>query len=98
MPDAPAQAEIDHLLEFVGASRCTFIRNGTRYAASEAKAHLQMKYRFAKLRLGSAEDFIRYLASGSSVSGEPYHVNCDGADLLAGDWLGEELRRYRQSK
>ncbi|HVO89372.1 MAG TPA: DUF5329 domain-containing protein [Casimicrobiaceae bacterium] len=98
MPDAGAQAEIDHLIDFVGGSRCTFIRNGTVYAAPEAKAHLQMKYRFAKLRLSTADDFIRYLASGSSVSGQPYHVNCDGSELLAGDWLTEELRRYRQSK
>jgi hypothetical protein len=94
-PDEPAQAEIDHLMDFVGTSHCTFIRNGTMYAAPEARAHLEMKYRFAKMRLSTADEFIKHLASGSSSSGEAYHVRCEGTELLAGDWLTAELKRFR---
>ena len=39
-PDLAAQAEIDHLLDFVGASSCTFVRNGTPGTAAEARDHL----------------------------------------------------------
>jgi Family of unknown function (DUF5329) len=95
--DAKAQAEIDHLLDFVGASNCTFFRNGSSYPSAEAKDHLQMKYRFAGSRVSTAEEFIEYLATGSSVSGEPYHVTCGKQDVPAGAWLADELRRYRKA-
>ena len=95
IPDQPAQAEIDHLLDFVGASNCRFERNGSTYDASAARSHLVMKYRFARFRLSTADEFVKYLASGSSESGQPYRVECDGKEQLAGDWLTSELRRYR---
>jgi len=93
----PGEDEIDHLLQFVGSSPCTFIRNGTEYAADKARDHLQSKYRFVGSRISTAEEFIRYLATQSSMSGEPYHVHCGKADALAGVWLTTELNRYRKS-
>jgi hypothetical protein len=94
---ADAKDEIDHLLQYVAASSCTFVRNGSEYPADKAREHLAGKYRFAASRISSAEDFIQYLATKSSLSGEPYHVKCGKADALSGAWLTAELNRYRSS-
>jgi len=97
-PDASAQREIDHLLEFVARSSCTFVRNGADYPASKAGEHLAGKFRYAASRIATAEDLIRDLASRSSVSGQAYRVKCGKADMPAGVWLTEELQRYRESR
>lgn len=97
-PDASAQREIDHLLEFVAGSSCTFVRNGTDYPAQKAREHLAGKFHYAASRIATAEDFIRDLASRSSVSDEAYRVKCGKVDMPAGVWLTEELRRYRESR
>ena len=94
--DADARNEIDHLLNFVGTSSCTFVRNGTEYAADKAREHLASKYRFVGARISTADEFIKYLGTGSSMTGEPYHVKCGKTDLLSGVWLGDELARYRK--
>jgi Family of unknown function (DUF5329) len=60
-----------------------------------ALKHLQTKYGYAKGHVGSAEDFIRLAASRSSMTGEPYLVRCGTSQFLSGDWLTDELRRYR---
>jgi hypothetical protein len=95
-PDATAEREIDHLLDYVAASNCTFMRNGESFPAIKAREHLAMKYRFARSRLATAEDFIKYLATESSSSGDPYRIVCDRKEAPAGPWLTAELRRYRQ--
>ena len=91
-----AKDEIDHLLNFVAASSCTFIRNGTEYPSDKARDHLASKYQFAGSRITTAEEFIRYLATESSMSGEPYHVRCGKTERLSGVWLTTELQRYRK--
>ena len=96
-PDAVAQNEIDHLLEYVAGSSCTFVRNGDEFPATKARDHLATKYRFVGGRISTAEEFIQYLATGSSVSGEPYHVRCGNVDALSGPWLTAELHRYREA-
>jgi len=96
-PDAQAQREIDHLLEFVGTSNCTFVRNGEAHPAADAREHLASKYRFARSRIGTADDFIRHLATASSSSGEAYKIVCAGKEGLAGPWLTGELERYRKA-
>lgn len=95
--DAPAQREIDHLLEFVATSPCLFVRNGTEYPADKAREHLASKYQFSGSRIATAEDFIKYLATESSVSGERYHVKCGKTDALTGVWLTDELTRFRKT-
>jgi hypothetical protein len=94
-PGPVASDEIDHLLAFVAASSCTFVRNGGEYDALKAREHLADKYRFAGNRISTAEEFIQYLATKSSFSGEPYHVRCGSDDALSGAWLTAELKRYR---
>jgi len=87
--------EIQHLLDYVGASGCTFVRNGVEADAAAAREHIRAKYEFAKSHVSSAEDFIRLAASRSSMTGEPYVVRCGASRFLSADWLTEELRRYR---
>jgi hypothetical protein len=94
--DGAAKDEIDHLLNFVGTSSCTFVRNGTEYPAEKAREHLAGKYEFAGARISTAEQFIEHLATGSSMSGQPYHVKCGKTDALTGVWLANELARYRK--
>jgi Family of unknown function (DUF5329) len=89
--------EIDHLLNYVAASHCTFVRNGSEYAADEARDHLVDKYRFVGTRIATAEQFIEYLGTKSSLSGQPYHVRCGEHDELSAVWLGAELKRYRSA-
>jgi hypothetical protein len=96
MPDDAAQHEIDHLLDFVAASKCTFVRSGERFDAAAARDHLAMKYRLTKFRLSTAEEFVQYLATASSTTGEPYMVICNQKERPAGAWLTDELHRFRK--
>ena len=89
--------EIEHLLSFVAQSGCIFERNGNQYDPVEAREHIQRKYNHIRDRISTTEDFIRYAASESSISGKKYHATCNGETITSGDWLSKELERYRQS-
>ena len=96
--DAAAQAEIAHLLAYLGTSGCEFQRNGTWYSSKEAQAHLEKKtqYLAKHSQIGSAEDFIDKAASASSMSGQPYLVRCAPDQAVpSGVWLRAELVRFR---
>jgi len=95
-PDDAAQHEIDHLLDFVAASNCTFVRSGEKFSSQQARDHLAMKYNFVKFRLSTADEFVKYLATESSTTGEPYMVICDRKERPSGAWLSDELRRFRK--
>jgi hypothetical protein len=95
--ETSAKGEIDHLLNFVATSSCTFVRNGTEYPPDKARDHLASKYQFAGSKITTAEEFIKYLATESSMSGELYHVKCGKTDVLTGVWLTEELTRFRKA-
>ena len=43
------------------------------------------------------QEFIKYLATESSMSGELYHVKCGKTDALSGVWLTAELNRFRKA-
>ena len=47
-----------------------FLRNGSEYDAQRAADHLRLKLRYAGDRVKTAEDFIVYCATASSMSGE----------------------------
>ncbi len=93
------EREIDHLLEFIEHSGCTFVRNNSVYSGVRAKEHIQKKYTRIKKRKKelSAEQFISYAASRSSLSHKPYLVHCGAETMSSERWLLEELGRYRQS-
>ena len=88
--------EIQHLMVFIAGSECRFIRNGREYGPEEARKHIQKKYEYARSRIKTTEDFIRGVASKSSMSGKSYKIRCKDQTMLCADWLGAELQRFRQ--
>ena len=92
---ADSASEIDHLLGFIEGSRCTFVRNGKEYDAAAARAHIEGKHDYAKRWIQTAEQFIEYAATKSSISGDRYRVICAGREELSSDWLTRELARFR---
>lgn len=97
-PDARTLDEINHLLDFIKSSQCDFNRNGTWYKASEAADHINTKYEYVlgKGFVGSSDDFIKYAATKSSMSGKKYVVRCgDNGIMDSSDWLHKELAAFR---
>ncbi len=94
--DAPSeQAKIAYLLDAVASSDVVFIRNGSEYTGTQARDHLKVKLDAAGGSILTAEDFITYIASASSVTGSPYRVRMkDGTQLEAEQWLRAALARY----
>ena len=88
--------EIDHLLGFIAASPCAFLRNDVAYDGAQAVAHIKDKYEYYKSDIHSAEDFIRLAASKSMASGRPYLVRCDAVTTPAAEWLNRELAAFRR--
>ena len=93
---ASPEAEIDHLLNFIAASPCAFIRNGVAYDSAQAVDHIKDKYDYYRSDIRSAEDFIALAATKSAMSGKPYLVECDGTIEPAADWITRELAAFRQ--
>lgn len=96
---AEPEEEIEYLLDAVGSSGCTFVRNGKQHDAEDAEDHLRMKYRRGKRYAPTTEKFIERLASASSMSKKPYHIECPGDDvMLTGEWLKAKLDDYRSEQ
>jgi len=93
----PSQAsiEIEHLLQFVASSGCTFHRNGSDHDSVDAADHMRLKYGRGKRYADTAEHFIDRLASKSSWTGKTYTVTCADQTEPSGEWLSRELGRYR---
>ncbi|WP_444915538.1 DUF5329 family protein [Microbulbifer sp. TRSA007] len=90
--------EINHLMEFVSASECTFIRNDSEHTSQEAVEHMEKKYKYFSNKIDSAEDFIRLSATKSTFSGKLYHIQCaDKPKEESQRWLLNELARYRET-
>jgi hypothetical protein len=97
----PAEArKIEALIAAVAAQRdAVFIRNGSEHTAAQAAAHLRLKWTNAGGRIRTAEDFIRYCASKSSLTGRKYRIRfADGREVDAGDFFRAELRRIEAKK
>ena len=93
-----ADVEIRQLLDYLERSGCVVYRNGSWYSASDARAHLEKKYRYLldKSWVDTTEDFIDRAATASSMSGKPYQVQCDGQKpVSSAEWLTTELQRLR---
>ncbi len=87
--------EIVHLLDYIEQSGCSFNRNGDVYSAARAREHIQQKYEYLKKKIRTTEDFISYAATRSSITGSSYQVVCSGVAMKSGDWLLQELARFR---
>lgn len=94
---ASPEAEIDHLLGFIAASPCSFIRNGVAHDGVEAAAHIEDKSDHYRHDIRSAEDFIALAATRSALSGKPYLVTCGETAEPAADWIARELGAYRRN-
>ena len=97
-PETRVQAEVNPLLDSVATPGCQFNRNGSWHAGTEARGHLRKKYDYlVKRRLvTTAESFIERAATGSSMSGRDYLVQCgDGRPVASALYLKEQLLRYR---
>jgi hypothetical protein len=85
--------KIDFLLSKIESSNLTFIRNGKSYTGKDARNHLQNKIDYAGNRLTTADDFINYIASNSSITGRSYYVKTsDGKKMEARQWLEDTLK------
>lgn len=98
--DAREQARIDFLLSRVESSAgIKFIRNGTEHDGKAAAAHLREKLAYAGARIATAEEFIKYCASESSLTHRKYKVRqADGTILDAADYFRAELRKFDASR
>jgi hypothetical protein len=92
---ADMQAEIRHLLRYIENSGCEFERNGTVYDSKKARSHIERKYDYIESRVDETEDFIKYAATQSSMSGRKYQVTCNGKRQTSAEWLYDELSEYR---
>ena len=98
-PDQQTQDEIQYLLQKVEHSGCEFYRNGSWHPGPEARAHLARKYQAvdAKGLIRTTDDFVRRVASESSLSATPYRVRCGKTEPVSSEtWFRQELARYRQ--
>jgi transketolase C-terminal domain/subunit len=95
---APTDAQkIESLIQAVANLRgAVFIRNGSEHSPREAADHLRLKWKNAGGRVKTAPDFIRFCATGSSLSGKPYQIRLEnGRTVPARDWLWSELKRMK---
>ncbi len=88
---------IGYLINHVGKSNATFIRNGVSHTSAEAVAHIKAKYEHFKGEIKTPEDFIHLAASKSLLSGKPYLVRTpDGNEMHLDAWLTDALKHHRE--
>jgi hypothetical protein len=90
------QRKIEYLIGAIADLQdATFIRNGGEYNAREAADHLRVKLQYAGNRIVTAEDFIVYCATGSSVSGQKYRIKfADGRLVDSAEFLRGKLADF----
>ena len=93
---ADTKQEIDHLLAYVKKSEVSFIRNGKDHDNAEAIKHMKAKRDHFAKKIKTTEDFIKFAATKSLVSGKLYQVRTpDGKVHGCAEWMKKELVRYR---
>ena len=86
--------KIEWLIACIAKQEGSFIRNGSEYTPSQAAEHLRMKWQKGGDKIKTAQDFIKHLASTSSVSGKPYQIQLkNGQRVNVGALLNAELKR-----
>jgi hypothetical protein len=87
---------VGYLIDYVGKSNVTFIRNGVSHTPAEAVDHIKAKYEHFKSEIKTPEDFIRLAASKSLQTGKPYLVRTpDGKEMHLDAWLTDALKHHR---
>lgn len=96
---ASTQDEINHLISFISSTDCKYERNGKMHSGSEAIEHINKKYAYFSDNINSTEDFIKYSATKSKISGKFYKIHCSNKEPInSQDWLLNELKAYRASQ
>jgi hypothetical protein len=98
--DSREAAKIRYLIASVEALEgATFIRNGNKYDARSASNHLRLKLKNAGDRVKTAEDFIKYCGSKSSMTGVPYLIKlADGTTVKAEVFFRKRLLAIAQDR
>ena len=87
------------LLRAIETSGCQMERNGGLNDAKAAAEHLRMKLERSGRPGMSADLFIDRVASGSTVSGQPYRVLCPGFPAVDSRvWLRARLAEQGASR
>jgi hypothetical protein len=96
--DAREQQRIDYLMQSLSSLKgAVFIRNNGEYDAAAARDHLKKKLEFAGERVKTAEDFIKYCGSESSMSHQPYKIRlADGTVTETASYFREKLKEVDQ--
>ena len=95
---ADSSREIDHLLSFVASTNCKYERNGDMHSGEAAVKHIKKKYNYFSDDIETSEDFIKYSATKSKMSGNYYQIHCVNQPTVKSSvWLFTELARYRAS-
>jgi hypothetical protein len=97
--DAREQRRIEFLIQsFSSLKGVVFIRNGKEYNAQAAQNHLQDKLNFAGERVKTAEEFIKYCGSESSISHRPYKIRfADGTVTETASYFHAKLKEFDQN-
>ncbi|BDU19389.1 DUF5329 family protein [Dyella sp. GSA-30] len=93
------QQKINYLIASVeGLKDVSFIRNGSSYNAEQAASHMRLKLRMAGSRVKTADDFIVYCATESSVTGIKYTIRFpDGHTIESATFLRDKLASFKAS-
>lgn len=96
--DSQEAAKIRYLIASVETLKgAKFVRNGTAYDARSAANHLRLKLKNAGSRVRTAEDFIKYCGSQSSITGDPYWIKlADGTTVKAEIFFRKRLAAYEE--
>jgi hypothetical protein len=91
--------KIERLIGTIASlERAAFIRNGAEHKSVEAANHLREKWNAERGEIKTARDFIRLIASESSLSGEPYRIRFpDGKEVNSADFLRDRLAEIEAS-
>ncbi len=98
--DSSEAAKIQYLIASVETLEgAKFIRNGSEYDARSASDHLRLKLKVAGNKVKTAEDFIKFCASKSSITGEPYLMRfADGTTVKSEVFFRNKLKTFATDK
>lgn len=93
-------SKINFLISSVEALEgAKFIRNGSEYDTQSASKHLHLKLKAAGDKIKTADDFIQFCASRSSMTGDPYLIIfADGTTQRSELFFREKLNTFASGK
>ncbi|OPY83521.1 MAG: hypothetical protein A4E65_00488 [Syntrophorhabdus sp. PtaU1.Bin153] len=98
--DFSEMTKIRYLIDSIEALEgAKFIRNGREYDAQAASSHLRLKLKAAGARVRTAEDFIKFCASKSSITGKPYFIRFgEGSTIKSEVFFRHKLQKLAENK